>query len=301
MRPARDGHAGVAVDGHLIGIRLSAITQSDGNERFPTRLAALNASPKNPDTAIDIPQFGPISAFPATTPLNTIPYGTLIPVPVRAVIFDMDGLMLDTEPLYKIAWQRAAVECGYPISEELYFDLIGRSRADGEKILLAAFGPGFSSEAFHAACARCEATVFAERLPSKKAGLDNLLSVLDQHRILKAVATSTERSIAVAQLAGLELLNRFAVLATGDEVANGKPAPDLFLLTARRLGVEPAECLVLEDSEAGVMAAYRAGMEVYIVPDLKPPSTAVEELTRGRFESLMAFARCLQSRLTYRP
>jgi HAD superfamily hydrolase (TIGR01509 family) len=243
----------------------------------------------------------PISGFPGYNPANTIPYGTLIPVPVRAVIFDMDGLMLDTEPLYKIAWQRAAVECGYHISEELYFDLVGRSRADGEKILLAAFGPGFPSEAFHAACARCEAAVFAERLPSKKAGLDNLLSVLDQHRILKAVATSTERSIAAAQLAGLELLNRFAVLATGDEVANGKPAPDLFLLTARRLGVEPAECLVLEDSEAGVMAAYRAGMEVYIVPDLKPPSTAVEELTRGRFDSLMAFARCLQSRLTYRP
>jgi beta-phosphoglucomutase-like phosphatase (HAD superfamily) len=119
-------------------------------------------------------------------------------MPIRAVIFDMDGLMLDTEPIYKVAWQRAAIECGYPISEELYFDLIGRSRVDGEKVLLNAFGPVFSVDAFRAACRECEAAAFAEELPAKKPGLDDLLALLDSHGMPKAVATSTERAQAAA-------------------------------------------------------------------------------------------------------
>lgn len=215
-------------------------------------------------------------------------------MPIGAVIFDMDGLMLDTEPLYKIAWQRAAIECGCLISEDLYFNLIGRSRVDGEKILLDAFGPDFSIEAFRAACHRCEAAVFAENLPSTKPGLDGLLSLLESRGVRKAVATSTERGQAVDQLGGLGLLERFEVIATGDEVENGKPAPDLFLLAAERLGIEPSRCLVLEDSEAGIVAAHRAGMRVYAVPDLKAPSTAVEALTQGRFESLAAVEKQLR-------
>lgn len=220
---------------------------------------------------------------------------------IRAVIFDMDGLMLDTEPLYKIAWQRAAIDCGYPISEELYFDLIGRTRVDGENILFAAFGPDFPLSDFRTACARCEAGVLGEKLPAKKPGLDDLLDLFDLLRIPKAVATSTERAIAARQLAGLDLLHRFDVLATGDETPNGKPAPDLFLLAASRLCIEPSRCLVLEDSEAGVMAAHRAGMQAYLIPDLKPPSPAVQELTQGRFDSLTAVAQHLRDKLTCRP
>jgi HAD superfamily hydrolase (TIGR01509 family) len=205
-----------------------------------------------------------------------------------AVIFDMDGLMLDTEPLYKIAWQRAAVQCGHRISEELYVNLIGRTRVDGEKILCAEFGPAFGLEAFREACYRCEEAEFEARHPAKKRGLDELLNLLDARRIPKAVATSTERRQALAQLGGLGLLDRFNAIATGDEVANGKPAPDLFLLAARRLGMDPSVCLVLEDSEAGVIAANRSGMQVFVIPDLKPPSPPVEKLAQGKFDSLLA-------------
>jgi beta-phosphoglucomutase-like phosphatase (HAD superfamily) len=89
-------------------------------------------------------------------------------------------------------------------------------------------------------------------------------------------------------------LDRFNAIATGDEVVNGKPAPDLFLLAAHRLGIEAAQCLVLEDSEAGILAAHRAGMQAWVVPDLKPPSPAVEELTQGRFDSLVAVEKNLR-------
>lgn len=210
------------------------------------------------------------------------------PMNVSAVIFDMDGLMLDTEPLYKIAWLRASVECRSPISEDLYARLIGRSRIDAEKLLAEEFGNGFAVEEFRAACARCERAAFAENLPTMKSGLEELLDLLGSRGVPMAVATSTERSIAQLQLGGLDLLQRFSVVTTGDEVINGKPAPDLFLLAAERLGVEPSRCLVLEDSEAGVMAAHRAGMRVFCVPDIKEPSDEVLRLADGKFSSLLS-------------
>jgi len=224
-------------------------------------------------------------------------------VKLEAVIFDMDGLMLDTEPLYKLAWQRAAVECGHPISEELYVELIGRSRVDGERILSQTFGADFPVEEFRAACATCEAAAFAENLPALKPGLQGLLDLVESLRLPKAVATSTERHIAERQLRGLGLLPKFDAVATGDEVINGKPAPDLFLLAAERLGVVPSRCLVLEDSEAGVLAAHRAGMLVFCVPDIKQPSAEIEALADGKFGSLMdvqaGLERILGVRLNY--
>ncbi len=209
---------------------------------------------------------------------------------IRAVIFDMDGLMLDTEPAYRVAWQQASAECGYHLPDALYFRLIGRSRVEGEQTLADAFGPGFPLDAFHDACLRREAAVFDTTPPIKKPGLDELLDLLDSHRVAKAIATSTERQTATTQLAAAGLFDRFEVVATGDEVTNGKPAPDLFLLAAKRLGIEPVHCLVLEDAEPGVIAAHRAGMTVFMVPDMKPPSPEVERLTNGVFESLSAVA-----------
>ena len=102
---------------------------------------------------------------------------------IRAVIFDMDGLMLDTEPLYKIAWQRASAECGHPISEELYARLIGRTRIACEETLRDEFGTSFSIDRFRDSCARCEAAAFAETLPSMKPGLERLLDLLEACRI----------------------------------------------------------------------------------------------------------------------
>jgi len=206
---------------------------------------------------------------------------------IRAAIFDMDGLMLDTEPAYRIAWQAASAECGYDLPDPLYFTLIGCGRSEGEQTLVDAFGPQFPVDAFRAACLRREAAIFETTPVPKKPGLDELLDLLDSRKIVKAVATSTERQTAIAQLTAAGLLPRFAAVATGDEVVNGKPAPDLFLLAAQRLGVEPGECIVFEDAEAGTIAAHAAGMTVFIVPDLKQPSPEVQRLAHGVFPSLV--------------
>lgn len=205
--------------------------------------------------------------------------------------------MLDTEPAYRVAWQQAAAECGYDLPDALYFTLIGRSRIEGEQALVQAYGSEFPLDAFHAACLRCEAAAFDTTPPVKKPGLDALLNLLDARQVVKAVATSTVRQTAATQLAAAGLLERFEILAAGDEVPNGKPSPDLFLLAAQRLGIEPPHCLVLEDAEAGVIAAHRAGMKVFIVPDLKPPSPEVKRLADGVFESLASVAERLPSLL----
>jgi HAD superfamily hydrolase (TIGR01509 family) len=208
----------------------------------------------------------------------------------RAVIFDMDGLMLHTEPFYREAWKQASAECGYSLSDSICARLAGLRKTDAELLLLREFGARFSIEAFRTACEKAEATVFAWNRPVKKLGLDEILALLDSRDIPKAVATSTERNTAVFQLKAAGLFDRFNVVATGDEVSNGKPAPDLFLLAAQRLGVEAAACLVLEDSEAGVIAAHRAGMRVYLVPDLNPPTPEAKRVATAIFDSLRIVA-----------
>ena len=206
-------------------------------------------------------------------------------VQIGAVIFDMDGLMLDTEPLYRAAWQQAAIGLGYVLSEATYSRMIGRKTEDAEHLMFDEFGPGFPIDAFRQGYRKLESEFQRSPLP-KKRGLDALLDLLDSRRVPKAVATSTRRIVAVAELFATGLLHRFDVIVTGDDVTNGKPAPDLFLLAAERLGIDPARCLVLEDAESGVIAAHRAGMQVYMVPDLQPPSPRTEQMANRIFGSL---------------
>jgi HAD superfamily hydrolase (TIGR01509 family) len=208
----------------------------------------------------------------------------------------MDGLMLDTEPLYRAAWQQAAIGLGYVLSETTYSRMIGRKTEDAEHVMFDEFGPDFPIDAFRERYREFESKFQKSPLP-KKLGLDELLDLLDSRRVSKAVATSTQRRVAVAELFATGLLHRFDVVAAGDDVANGKPAPDLFLLAAERLGIEPARCLVLEDAEPGVIAARRAGMQVYMVPDLQPPSPRTEQMANRIFDSLDQVAAHLEMTL----
>ncbi len=205
---------------------------------------------------------------------------------ILAVIFDMDGLMLDTEPLYRIVWKRAAAACGYTVTDEIYRGLVGRGRTVAERILAETFGPDFPMEKFRQLSREDEIRAFTFDPVETKSGLEELLAFVEARGWPKAVATSTERALALPLLKRMNLLHRFVAVATGDEVTRGKPHPDLFLLAAERLGYAPGACLALEDSEAGVLAAASAGMPVYMVPDLVQPSDEVARAATGIFKSL---------------
>jgi HAD superfamily hydrolase (TIGR01509 family) len=192
----------------------------------------------------------------------------------RAVIFDMDGLLLDSEPLYRVTWKAAASSLGFPIDDVLYERFVGRGNVESENILREHFGETFPLDEFHTRWSRDfhgrTATI------ATKPGAMELLAAIENRGIPKALATSSPRVLALRCLG--DLASRFDALAFGDEVSHSKPSPDLFLLASHRLGIDPADCLVLEDSEAGVFAARAAGMEVILVPDLVAPSEEIASM-----------------------
>ena len=194
---------------------------------------------------------------------------------MRAVIFDMDGLMLDTEPLAARAWAEAAQAMGIAFDPGVTARLIGRNHADCRALLRAHHGESYPVESLmdrwlvaYDAIVACEGVAI-------KPGLIELLDWLETRDVAKAVATSTRRSRALAKLEHTGLLPRFGAVVGGDEIARGKPAPDIFIAAAERLGAAPEQCVVLEDSEPGVHAALAGGMTPIMVPDLHAPSPDV--------------------------
>lgn len=182
--------------------------------------------------------------------------------------------MLDTEPLYQAAWQRAAEALGYVLDDEFYLTLIGTPTKDALKKVGAYFGPTFPLQRFTKLGADQWYQQVEEHGIDTKPGLLPLLDQLEAAAVPRAVATSSSAKQAAETLAASGLAARFALahIVTSDQVACGKPAPDLYLEAARRLGLPPTTCIALEDSEAGVQSAFTAGMTVLMVPDLKAPS-----------------------------
>ncbi len=188
-----------------------------------------------------------------------------------AIIFDMDGLMLNSEVIFHEAWQTTLVDLGYDLDTATYLKLVGCSNDLAEKLLLNLLGTDFPIERFRDGwMARWERLV-AQGIPIKP-GLWPLLDWLDKINLPKAVGTSSGDHEAQTSLKSTGLWSRFQTIVTVDQAGAGKPAPDIFLTAANALDIAPANCLVLEDSNAGVQAAVAAGMAVIMVPDLQVPT-----------------------------
>jgi len=200
-----------------------------------------------------------------------------------AVVFDMDGLMLDTEPTYKVAWQRAAQDLGYRLHDSLYRTLIGRSEPDSEAELIRAFGADFPTAEFRRGWMAQWRIAVDKTGVSMKDGFLELLALLEERRTPIAIATSSDERRARFSLRYAGLEGRIRVVISGDQVELGKPAPDIFLEAARRLGVNPRDCVALEDSSAGIQSAVAARMTALMIPDLQVPTA---EAIRAAFRVL---------------
>ena len=204
----------------------------------------------------------------------------------RGVLLDMDGLMLDTEKPVVSAWITAGRSLGLDISPEAAYRTIGVNENDTKTVFLREYGPDFP---YREVRRKLEA-ILLEKIEREgiahRPGLLTFLDCLDSRALPFAVATSTGRDMALWKLEKARIRGRFNVFAFGDEVEQGKPAPDIFLLAASRLGVPPETCVGFEDSPAGLESLRRARIpSVFIKDVVEPPDHILSSVWR-RFDSL---------------
>jgi HAD superfamily hydrolase (TIGR01509 family) len=196
----------------------------------------------------------------------------------EAVIFDMDGLLLDSERHSLELMAQAAGALDIPWDHEVGLQMVGLNSRDSSGILLQAFGADYPVSALNERFGELyEAAIVAGDIPPKPFARE-LLMRLEALRIPCGVATSTRRTRAETKLLRAQFMQHFKAIACGDEVLRGKPHPEIYELAAARLGVEPSRCLALEDSNAGVRAAVSANMQVVMVPDLLRPDAGIRML-----------------------
>ena len=189
----------------------------------------------------------------------------MIPQPLDAVIFDMDGVLLDTEPLYRTAIFAACADQGREMADHVHLSLIGTPKDLGDTKLLAHFEHGFEIDLYHAACSRHFSRLCRSAVPLRP-GARRLLRYLRQRKLPVGIATSTARTTAEAQLRAADIFDLIDVLVTRSDVANGKPHPESFLRAAQCLNARPSSCLALEDSHSGIRAAAAAGRATVMIP-----------------------------------
>lgn len=197
---------------------------------------------------------------------------------IKGVIFDMDGLMFDTERIYGIYWREVSRELGYPMDDELVACMCGATRDFQIRKFVERFGEDVPADDIIEGChERTRAHVAANPIPLK-AGLIELLTALRERGIPAVIATGTARAWADDKLARSGVAEFFDAMVCGDEVAACKPDPEIFLKAAELIGVPPQDCVVLEDSFNGILAAHAAGAQPIMIPDTTQPTDEIRVL-----------------------
>lgn len=204
---------------------------------------------------------------------------------IEAVIFDMDGLMVDTEKLYYKASMAVVADMGFTPSNELILSTMGLPNTTWCQRYREYYGESFSLDTFRQECDTTMLRYYEVGVPVKP-GLVELLDYLKAKKIPKAVASSTYTERATFCLSQAGVLDCMDQLVFGDMITNGKPAPDIFLEAARRLGVPPQQCMGLEDSHNGIRACHAGGLYTVMVPDMVPVTPEILTLTNGCVPSL---------------
>ena len=197
---------------------------------------------------------------------------------IKAVIFDMDGVLIDTEKLLNIYWQQAAREAGFLVTREDGLAIRSLAAKYAGPYLQEKFGPQFDYAAIRARRKELMREHIAVHGIEKKPGVDEILDYLRTKNIKTAVATATDPERAKQYLTQVGIYDKFDKVVCATMVENGKPEPDVYLYACEQIGEKPSDCIAVEDSPNGITSAYRAGLSVVMVPDLTGPDESVEKM-----------------------
>src|SRR5476649_1864262 len=216
--------------------------------------------------------------------------------PVKAALFDMDGLLIDSEAVYIVAMQASARSFDLEMPLEFCHSMVGIPRAECNVMIQERYGPTFNLEEFRGVYSANVQRRMEAGVPIK-AGVVDVLALLADRGIPCGVATSALRATAQSHLGRAGLLPRFATLVARDDVERAKPFPDIYLEAARRLGIPPGNCIAFEDSSPGLTAAHAAGTMAIMVPDILQPSDEIRAKCLHIAPDMVAVERLLREHL----
>lgn len=215
----------------------------------------------------------------------------------KGAIFDMDGLLFDTERVYQETWNEIAEEKGIELGKSFLYDISG---TNGSRMcnVIEKYYQAEDGTAIMEACMKRVGEKLSVQVPEKN-GVRKILQSFKEKGVPLAVASSSNRQLIEANLAKTGIRPYFDVIVSGKDVAHGKPAPDIFLLAAEKLGCRPEECYVFEDSENGIKAGFAAGCKTVMIPDLIEPGSEIVPYCSMICKSLDQAEKALVSNLPF--
>ena len=205
---------------------------------------------------------------------------------IRTVIFDMDGMIFSTEPIYFRCYQQAAEQYGKDFPYELFAQCVGISLEESTKILKNYFGPQFDLSQLYAQCSRNFETYMDKHHIAPREGVEQMLPFLQERGLKIGMATSNGRAWVERLLEQANLRHYFQTIVTAQDVSKPKPDPEVYLRAAANLQTQVNQCLAFDDSVAGATSAISAGMRTVVIPDLKQPDSFVRHRAFRIYTSL---------------
>lgn len=205
---------------------------------------------------------------------------------IKAVIFDMDGVLINTEKWLNVYWQQAAREAGFAVTREHGLAIRSLASKFAGPYLQNIFGSDFDYEAIRARRKQLMKEHIEKNGIEKKPGVDEILDYLRTKKIKTAVATATDPERTRQYLTQIGIYDKFDQIVSATTVKNGKPEPDVYLYACEQIHERPKDCIAVEDSPNGILSAYRAGLSVVMVPDLTEPDEETAKLLYAKFDTL---------------
>ena len=205
---------------------------------------------------------------------------------VHGVLFDVDGVILDTECLYSRFWMEACHFYGFPMTKAQSLQMRSLNKTAGQEKLRALFGPAADYTTIRQKRIELMDAFVEKEGVAAKPGIYTLLDALDARGIPCAITSSSPQQRLESYLTPLNLYHRFKKVISGYDVPRGKPEPDIYLRGAAELGLPPETCLALEDSPAGILSAYRAGCLPVLIPDQDTPGQDTQSLLYAKADTL---------------